>query len=68
MYFFRKEVSKMKSDIGQMLVDNLNYNVLIESLSNNDSFTPSQVITLFNLAKKRNSNVEEDVKNWKPTL
>jgi len=58
----------MKSDIGQMLVDNLNYNVLIESLSNNDSFTPSQVITLFNLAKKRNSNVEEDVKNWKPTL
>ncbi|MDO8657604.1 MAG: hypothetical protein Q7K55_02590 [Candidatus Levybacteria bacterium] len=58
----------MKDDWAQMLADNLNYNVLIESLSNNDSLIPSQVITLFNLAKKRNSNVEEDVKNWKPTL
>lgn len=58
----------MKDDWGQMLADNLNYNVLIESLSNGDSLTPSQVIILFNLAKKRNSNVEEDIKNWKPVL
>ncbi|MEN9407658.1 MAG: hypothetical protein RLZZ455_874 [Candidatus Parcubacteria bacterium] len=56
------------SDWGQSLVDNLNYNVLIESLVEGKSLTPAQVITLFNLAKKRNSNIEDDIKNWESPL
>ncbi len=52
----------------QSLVDNGNYNMLLESLHEGHSLEPSQVITLFKLSKKRNSNIEEDVKNYKAPL
>ena len=53
-------------DFGQLLADNLNYNVFIESLANGESLTPSEVIKLFKLSKKRDSDIEKDIKNWKP--
>ena len=68
MKVLKNTTKKKKDDLGQKVVDNLNYNVLIESLAEGRSFEPFQVITLFNLAKKRKSNVEEDVKNWKSPL
>lgn len=56
------------SSLAQKLADNLNYNVLIESLKEGNNLTPSQAIILFNLATKRNSNIEKDIKNYQSPL
>ena len=50
-----------------LMVGNLNYHVLIEALAKGGSLNADEVITLFNLSKERNSNLEDDIKNWRPT-
>ena len=55
-------------DFGQLLADNLNYNVFIESLANGESLTPSEIIKLFKLSRDRNSDNEKDIKKSRPTL
>jgi hypothetical protein len=53
---------------GEILVQNLKYRTLIEALQNGESLNSSQIITLFILSKKRKSDIEEDIKNYKAPI
>lgn len=62
-----QSLDKIADNFANTMVSNLNYNVLIEALAIGEKLDASEVISLFQLSKERNSNLEEDIKNYKPT-
>ena len=69
----RKEVDFMADDLDKIadnwadtLVNNLGYYVMVEALANGENLNAEEVISLFNLAKERDSDIENDIKNYKP--
>lgn len=58
---------EIADNFANAIVSNLNYNVLVEALAYGEKLGASEIISLFQLSKERNSNLEEDIKNWKLT-